>query len=47
MVFIMLEKDKYYVSPFKEMKPIFPMIIVILLATVGAVVYLSRKPKAI
>jgi protein SCO1 len=46
MVFIMLEKDKSYVSPFKEMKPILPMIIFILLATVGAVIYLSRKPKA-
>jgi len=46
MVFIMLEKDKKYVSPLTEMKPLLPIIIFILLATAGAVIYLSRKPKA-
>jgi len=45
MVFIMLEKDKNYVSPLKEIKPILPIIIFMLLATVGLVIYLSRKPK--
>jgi protein SCO1/2 len=47
MVFIMLEKDKNYESPLKEMKPLLPIIIFILLATAGIVVYLSRKPKII
>ena len=46
MVFIMLEKDKNYVSPLLELKPLVPMIIFILLATAAGVIYLSRKPKA-
>jgi len=46
MVFIMLEKDKNYSSPLKEIRPILPIIIFILLATAGLVIYLSRKPKA-
>jgi len=46
MVFIMLEKDKQYVSPLRELRPLLPMIIFILLATAGVVIYLSRKPKA-
>jgi protein SCO1/2 len=46
MVFIMLEKDKHYVSPLNEVRPILPMIIFILIATVAVVIYLSRKPKA-
>jgi protein SCO1/2 len=45
MVFIMLEKDKNYVSPLKEVKPILPIIIFMLAATVGTVIYLSKKPK--
>jgi protein SCO1/2 len=45
IVFIMLEKDKHYVSPLREIRPILPLVIFILLATVGAVIYLSRKPK--
>jgi protein SCO1/2 len=45
VVFIMLEKDKHYVSPLQEMRPILPLIIFILLATAGMVIYLSRKPK--
>jgi protein SCO1/2 len=45
LVFIMLEKNKNYVSPLLEVRPILPLIIFILLATVGAVIYLSRKPK--
>jgi protein SCO1/2 len=46
MVFIMLEKDKHYVSPLLELKPLLPIIIFILLATTGAVIYLSKKHKA-
>ena len=45
MVFIMLEKDKHYVSPVSELRPLLPLIIFILVATAGVVVYLSRKPK--
>ena len=44
LVFIMLEKDKHYVSPLLEMRPILPLIIFILLATAGVVIFLSRKP---
>ncbi len=47
MVFIMLEKDKNYVSPLKEIKPILPIIIFMLVATVGMVIYLSRKPQSL
>lgn len=47
MVFIMLEKDKSYVSPLREMKPLLPIIIFILLATAGVVVYLSPKAQSI
>jgi len=46
LVFIMLEKDKHYVSPLLEIRPILPLIVFILLATAGIVIYLSRKPKA-
>lgn len=46
MVFIMLEKDKHYASPLQEIRPILPLIIFILLATAGVVIYLSKKPKA-
>jgi len=46
LVFIMLEKDKHYVSPLLEIRPILPLIIFILVATVAIVIYLSRKPKA-
>jgi protein SCO1 len=46
MVFIMLEKDKTYTSPLNEMRPLLPIIIFILIATFGAVIYLSRKPKS-
>lgn len=45
MVFIMLEKDKTYTSPLSEMRPLLPIIIFILIATFGVVIYLSRKPK--
>src|ERR1700722_9146787 len=47
MVFIMLEKDKNYVSPLNEIKPILPIIIFMLVATVGLTVYLSRKPQSL
>lgn len=46
LVFIMLEKDKHYVSPLLEIRPIVPLIIFILLATAGVVIYLSRKAQA-
>jgi protein SCO1/2 len=46
MVFIMLEKDKHYVSPLYALRPLLPIIVFILLATAGTVIYLSRKPKA-
>jgi protein SCO1 len=46
MVFIMLEKDRNYVSPLKEVKPILPIIIFMLVATAGTVIYLSKKPRA-
>jgi hypothetical protein len=46
LVFIMLEKDKNYVSPLLEIRPILPLIIFILFATAGIVIYLSKKPKA-
>jgi protein SCO1 len=46
MVFIMLEKDKNYISPLKEIKPILPIIIFMIIATAGLVIYLSKKPKA-
>jgi protein SCO1 len=45
MVFIMLEKDKNYSSPLKEIRPILPIIIFILLATAAVVIYLSWSPK--
>ena len=45
MVFIMLEKDKQYVSPLVELRPLLPIVLFILLATAGAVIYLSRRPK--
>jgi protein SCO1 len=47
MVFIMLEKDKNYVSPLKEIKPILPIIIFMLVATAGLIIYLSRKPRTL
>lgn len=47
MVFIMLEKDKNYVSPLNEIKTILPIIIFMLVATVGMVIYLSRKPQSL
>lgn len=47
LVFIMLEKDKHYVSPLLELRPLLPLIIFILLATAGVVIFLSRKPKAL
>ena len=45
MVFIMLEKDKQYVSPLRELRPLLPIIIFILLATAAVVIYLSGKPR--
>lgn len=45
LVFIMLEKDKSYVSPLQELKPMIPMIIVIIMG-IGTVIYfLFRQPK--
>jgi protein SCO1/2 len=45
IVFIMLEKDKKYVSPLREIKPILPIIIFVLIATAAAVYFFSRKPR--
>ena len=45
MVFIMLEKDKHYVSPVRELRPLLPIIIFILISTAGVVIYLSKKPN--
>jgi protein SCO1/2 len=45
IVFIMLEKDKNYVSPLQELKPLLPMVIVIVVV-IGVVLYfLFRKPE--
>ena len=45
LVFIMLEKDKSYVSPLQELKPMIPMIIVIIIG-IGTVIYfLFWQPK--
>ena len=45
IVFIMLEKDKNYVSPLQEIKPMLPMIIVIVVG-IGVVLYfLFRNPR--
>jgi protein SCO1/2 len=44
IVFIMLEKDKNYVSPLRELRPMFPMIFFIAVA-IGLVLYfLFRAP---
>jgi hypothetical protein len=43
----MLEKDKHYISPVLELKPLLPMIIFILLATAVVVIFLSRKPRVV
>jgi protein SCO1/2 len=45
IVFIMLEKDKKYVSPFREIKPILPIIIFVLIATAVAVYFFSRQQR--
>jgi protein SCO1/2 len=45
IVFIMLEKDRNYVSPLQELKPMIPMIIIIVIV-IGTVLYfLFRKPR--
>jgi hypothetical protein len=41
----MLEKDKKAKSIFSELKPLLPMIIIILLLTVVGVVYFSKQQK--
>jgi len=45
IVFIMLEKDKNYVSPLQELKPLIPMILLIVAATGALIYFLFRKPK--
>lgn len=45
IVFIMLEKDKHAPSVFNELKPILPIIIIVLVATAIAVYFFSRKQK--
>lgn len=45
IVFVMLEKDKNYVSPLRELKPLIPIFIVCALLVAGLMVILFRKPK--
>jgi len=45
IVFIMLEKDKHTKSVFTELKPMMIPFAVIILGTIGAVIYFSRKQK--
>lgn len=45
IVFIMLEKDKKAPSVFIELKPLIPIIAIILVMTAAGVVYFSRKQK--
>jgi protein SCO1/2 len=45
IVFIMLEKDKNYVSPLQDLKPLIPMLIFIVLAIAAMIYFLFRKPK--
>jgi protein SCO1/2 len=45
IVFIMLEKDKHYVSPLQELKPLIPMVLLIIAATGTLIYFLFRKPK--
>lgn len=45
IVFIMLEKDKDYVSPLRGLKPLIPMLLLIVAATGALVYFLFRKPR--
>jgi protein SCO1/2 len=45
IVFIMLEKDKRSPSVFQELRPLIPIIIIILILTAAGVVYFSRQQK--
>jgi protein SCO1/2 len=45
IVFIMLEKDKHTKSVFTELKPMMIPFAVIILGTIGGVVYFSRRQK--
>jgi len=45
IVFIMLEKDKNTKSIFTELKPLMIPFAVIILGTIGAVIYFSRRQK--
>ncbi len=45
IVFVMLEKDKNYVSPLLELKPLIPLFIVCALLVLALMVILFRKPK--
>ena len=43
IVFIMLEKDKKAKSVFAELRPLYPVFLIVLLGTAIAVVYFSRR----
>jgi len=45
IVFIMLEKDKKRKSIFTELKPLMIPFVIIILGTIGGVVYFSRRQK--
>jgi protein SCO1/2 len=45
IVFIMLEKDRHKRSALDELKPLMPLMIIVLLATAIGVYFFSRKPK--
>ncbi|MBS1915011.1 MAG: SCO family protein [Bacteroidetes bacterium] len=47
IVFIMLEKDKNSKSELAELKSLWPIFIIVLLATAAVVFFLTRKPKDI
>jgi hypothetical protein len=41
----MLEKDKKAPSALNDLKPLFPLMAIVVIGTAGAVVYFSRKKK--
>ncbi len=45
IVFVMLEKDKNYISPLTELKPLIPLFIVCLLLVIALMLLLFRKDK--
>ncbi len=45
IVFIMLEKDKNSPSALRELKPLLPLMAIVILATAIGIYFFSRKPK--